>query len=94
MFNAANFYKRSANFTGMKDWGYDAGADTIATVNTDGYFNDAYKDLDVGDVIRVKSSSGTVFTDVLVLTNTYDPVAGTGSVDVSDGTTISQTDGD
>ena len=93
-FDKTKLYKRSANFTGMKDWGYDAGADTIATVNTDGYFNKAYKDLEVGDSIRVKSSSGTVYTDVLVLSNNYDPVAATGSVDVSDGVTITLTDGD
>lgn len=95
-FDKTKLYKRSANFSGMKDWAYDAGADTIATVNTDGYFNAAYKDLEVGDSIRVKSSSGTVYTDVLVLSNNYNPAVSpaTGSVDVSDGVTITLTDGD
>lgn len=88
MFDNTKLYKISSNNTGMKIWGYDAGADTIATANTEGYFNDAANDLEVGDEIRVKSSSGTVFTRVIVLSNSA------GVVDVSDGETIALTDGD
>lgn len=87
-FVAANLYKLSSNFTGMKLWGYNAGADTIATVNTAQYFNNAATDLEVGDSIRVMSSGGTVWTDVTVVSND-----GT-NVDVSDGVTVNITDSD
>ncbi len=87
-FVPGNLYKISANFSGMKIWGYDAGADTIATVNTTGYFNNASNDLEVGDEIRVKSSSGTVYTKVLVASNAA------GVVDVTDGDTVTATDSD
>ena len=87
-FVLGNLYKMSANFSGMKLWGYDAGADTIATVNTSGYFNDASNDLEVGDEIRVKSSGGTVYTHVLVVSNAA------GVVDVTDGDTVTATDSD
>ncbi len=87
-FVPANLYKMSANYSGMQIWGYDAGADTIAAVNTTGYFNAAANDLQVGDGIRVKSSSGTVYTNVLVASNTG------GVVDVTDGDTITATDSD
>lgn len=81
-------YKISSNMTGMKIWGYDAQADTAATVNTTGYFNDAAKDLGVFDAIRCITSSGTVLTNFVVLSND-----GT-TVDVDDGTTVALTDGD
>lgn len=81
-FDRKKLYKISSNFIGMKIWGYDAGADTITTVNTSGYFNKASAELDIGDQIRVVSSSGTVYTDVLVLTNA------SGVVDVTNGVTI------
>ena len=64
--------------------------DTIATVNTEGYFNDAAKELKVGDLTFCNTStSGTlVATLVYVLSNT-----GT-VVDVNDGTTLANTDSD
>lgn len=65
-------------------------ADTIATVNTEGYFNDLSDTLEVGDVILVRSSTGgtQVLSLVYVLTNA------SGVVDVSDGLTITATDTD
>ncbi len=65
-------------------------ADTIATVNTEGYFNDLSDTLAVGDVIFVRSSTGgtQVLTIVYVLSNA------SGVVDVNDGTTLANTDGD
>lgn len=81
-------YKISSNFTGMKIWGYDAGADSAATVDTTGYFNAVSDQLEVGDEIRVVSSSGTVWKRMLVNSNTG------GVVDVTDGETISLTDTD
>ena len=65
-------------------------ADTIATVNTEGYFNSLAQEVAVGDLIFVNSSTGgtLVATLVYVLSNT-------GSVvDVNDGTTLANTDGD
>ncbi len=65
-------------------------ADTIATVNTEGYFNDLSDTLAVGDLIYVVSSTGgtRVHTFTQVLSNTG------GVVDVADGTTLAATDGD
>ena len=70
-------------------YGYKT-ADTIATVNTEGYFNDMSDTLAIGDLIYVVSStSGTrVSTLTQVLSNTG------GVVDVADGTTLAATDGD
>lgn len=65
-------------------------ADTIADVNTTGYFNALANTLRVGDLIYcVTSTGGTIVaTLVYVLSNT-------GSVvDVNDGTTLANTDGD
>ena len=65
-------------------------ADTIATVNTEGYFNALSDTLAVGDLIYVVSSTGgtRVSTLTQVLSNT------SGVVDVADGTTLAATDGD
>lgn len=87
-FDKTKLYKISSNFSGMKIWGYDAGADTAATVDTAGYFNAVAKDLEVGDEIRVMSSSGTVWKRMLVNSNSG------GVVDVTDGETIPMTDTD
>jgi hypothetical protein len=64
--------------------------DTIATVNTEGYFNDLSDTLAVGDLIYCVTSTGTtaVATLVYVLSNAA------GVVDVSDGTTLANTDTD
>lgn len=65
-------------------------SDTIATANTAGYFNEVSDEVAVGDMIFVNSSTaGTlVATLVYVLTNA------SGVVDVNDGTTLANTDGD
>jgi len=65
-------------------------ADTIATVNTEGYFNDLANTLEVGDLIYCVTSTGStaVATLVYVLSNA------SGVVDVNDGTTLANTDSD
>ena len=70
-------------------YGYKT-ADTIATVNTEGYFNDLSDTLEVGDVIYCVTSTGStaVCTLTQVLSNS------SGVVDVADGTTLAATDGD
>ena len=64
--------------------------DSIATVNTEGYFNSLASMLEVGDLIYCVTSTGStaVATLVYVLSNT-----GT-VVDVNDGTTLANTDTD
>jgi hypothetical protein len=64
--------------------------DAIADVNTSGYFNDLSSILSVGDLIYCVTSTGTtaVATFVYVLSNA------SGVVDVTDGTTLANTDGD
>jgi hypothetical protein len=64
--------------------------DAIADVNTAGYFNDLSTILSVGDLIYCVTSTGTtaVATLVYVLSNA------SGVVDVTDGTTLANTDGD
>lgn len=89
--------KGDLNYGGLgKQWIYNATAaganDAIAAVNTAGYFNAMYKDLAVNDVIRVIATDG-IF-NCIVNANTYDPVAGTGTVDVTDGVAITATDSD
>jgi hypothetical protein len=63
-------------------------ADAIATVNTSGYFNDLANIVNVFDVILVVDTATPTASWVNVLSND-----GT-TVDVSDGTTIVQTDTD
>jgi hypothetical protein len=64
--------------------------DAIADVNTEGYFNTLAQTLKVGDLIYCVTSTGTtaVATLVYVLSNA------SGVVDVSDGTTLANTDTD
>lgn len=64
--------------------------DTIATVNTEGYFNSLSDTLAVGDLIYCLTSTGStaVATLVYVLSNSA------GVVDVNDGTTLANTDSD
>jgi len=63
-------------------------ADAIATVNTEGYFNDLSDTLAVGDIIFVHDSNTPTMSIVVVLSNT------SGVVDVSDGTAVSVADAD
>lgn len=64
--------------------------DAIADVNTSGYFNALANTLEVGDIIHCVTSTATtaVVTLVYVVSNA------SGVVDVTDGTTLSATDGD
>jgi len=68
-------------------WMYST-TDTIATVNSSGYFNDAANMLAVRDLIIVCDTNTPTTNFVNVLSNT-----GT-VVDVSDGTAVAETDGD
>lgn len=68
-------------------WFYTT-ADSIADVNTTGYFNDAANMLSVRDVIIVADTATPTTNLVSVLSNAA------GVVDVSDGTAISETDTD
>jgi len=68
-------------------WVYST-TDAIATVNTEGYFNDATDLLQVRDIIWVCDTSTPTTNIVSVLSNASDVV------DISDGTAISETDSD
>ena len=70
-------------------WSYTT-ADTIATANTAGYFNDASLVLGVGDLIYCWTTNGG--TPVAVLTQVLSNAAGV--VDVADGTVLAATDTD
>lgn len=65
-------------------------ADAVTVVDGEGYFNDVAKDVAVGDVIiSVTSTGGTLASSI------HTVASNTGSVvDVTNGTTIAQTDGD
>ena len=86
-FSASGLTLWTMNGDGPKLWNYST-TDTIATVNSSGYFNSAANMLSVRDVIIVKDTNTPTTSHVTVLSNT-------GSVvDVSDGTAIAETDGD
>ena len=68
-------------------WSYKS-ADAIATVNSEGYFNDASDVLKVGDLIYVYDSNTPTANLVVVLSNA------SGVVDVSDGQAITVADAD
>lgn len=95
-FNAQYLGKADLNFAESKQWVYDASStgadDTIAEINTDGYFNDAWNDLEVNDRIHVIASDGHFL--VYVNNNDYDEDAETGSVDITDGLQVTATDSD
>ena len=64
--------------------------DAVATLNTAAYFNDVSDDVSVGDVIiSVTSTGGTLASSIHTVVSNA-----SGVVDVSDGTTIAQTDSD
>lgn len=64
--------------------------DTVATVNTSGYFNAISDEVVVGDIITsVTSTGGTLASSIHTVVSNA-----SGVVDVSDGTTIAQTDSD
>ena len=70
-------------------WSYTApGTDTLADINTSGYFNNASTVLKVGDLIYLWDLSVPTASLVVVLSNA------SGVVDVSDGTALSVADAD
>jgi len=70
-------------------WSYTApGTDTLADINTAGYYNDASSVLKVGDLIYLWDESVPTASLVVVLSNAA------GVVDVSDGTALSVADAD
>lgn len=72
-------------------WSY-ATADTLATVNTSGYFNSVASLLKVGDLILGLTGAGSGGTLAQAL---FTVVSNDGTtVDVADGTAITQTDSD
>lgn len=85
----ASSLTRLAGASGVSLWHYTT-ADTIATVNTAGYFNDASNMMNVNDVIiAVTSTGGTP-----VVSHTYVNANSSGTVDVVDGVAITNTDSD
>jgi hypothetical protein len=68
-------------------WSYTS-ADAIAAVNSAAYFNAASQILAIGDVIFVYDNNTPTMSICIVLSNA------SGVVDVSDGTTVAQTDSD
>ena len=64
--------------------------DAVTVVDGSGYFNDVSDDVSVGDVIiSVTSTSGTLASSIHTVVSNA-----SGVVDVSNGTSISQTDDD
>jgi hypothetical protein len=90
-FSAAGFTTVSAAKRGQAPsvYAYKT-ADTIATVNTEGYFDDLSDTLEVGDLIFCVTSTGStaVATLTVVRSNSL------GVVDVDNGTTLADTDSD
>lgn len=70
-------------------WVYKT-ADTQATINTAGYFNDMSNQLSVGDLILAWVATGgtPAFVQFVVVSNA------SGVVDVADGVTVALTDSD
>lgn len=64
--------------------------DAIADVNTSGYFNTLANVLSVGDLIYCVTSTGSTAVATLV----YVRSNSSGVVDVTDGTTLANTNGD
>lgn len=80
---------RLAGASGVNLWHYTT-ADTIADVNTTGYFNSAANMMNLNDVIIAVTSTGTT----PVVSHTY-VNSNTGTVvDVVDGVAITATDSD
>lgn len=87
-FNAEKL-TRLAGASGVSLWHYTT-ADTIADVNTAGYFNAAANMLKLSDVIICVTSTGTT----PVVTHTYVNANNGSVVDVVDGVAITNTDTD
>lgn len=80
---------RLAGASGVSLWHYST-EDTVATVNTSAYFNDANAMLRLNDVILCVSSTGgtPVVSQLYVVSNS------SGVVDVTDGVVVTATDSD
>lgn len=87
-FNAANL-TRLAGASGVSLWHYTT-TDTIADVNTAGYFNSAANMLGLNDVILAVTSTG----GTPVVSHTYVNANNGSTVDVVDGVAITNTDSD
>jgi len=85
----ASSLNRLAGASGMSLWHYST-ADTIATVNTAGYFNDAIGMIAKNDVIIAVTSTGG--TPVVSLVYAKD--VSSSAIDVTDGLTVTATDTD
>lgn len=86
---AASGLTRLSGGSGVNLWHYTT-TDTIATVNSAGYFNDAIgmiRSLDV--IIAVTSTGGTP-----VVTLVYAKDVSSSAIDVTDGLTVTATDSD
>lgn len=84
--NAAGGQSKAGNAPQI--WTYTS-ADSIATVNTTAYFNDASSLLKVGDIIFVYDSATPTMSITYVVSNTS-----AGVVDITDGLTVTATDTD
>lgn len=85
----ASSLTRLAGASGVSLWHYST-ADTLADVNTAGYFNSASNMLGVNDVIiAVTETGGTP-----VVSHTYVNANSGGVVDVVNGVAITNTDSD
>jgi hypothetical protein len=69
-------------------WSYTT-TDSLATMNTEGYFNSVSDEVKVGDLIYAHDSNTPTASLVVVLS-----VTTAGVVDVSDGTALSVADSD
>jgi hypothetical protein len=70
-------------------WGYKT-ADAIADVNTEGYFNGVADIVTVGDLVYCVTSTGSTAVATLAVVR-----SNTGTVvDIDNGTTLADTDGD
>lgn len=78
-----------ATGSGLNLWHYTT-ADTIATVNTAGYFNDAIGMIRANDIIIAVTSTGS--TPVVSLVYAKD--VSSSAIDVTDGLTVTATDTD
>ena len=86
---AASGLTNLASGSGLNLWHYTT-TDTIATVNTAGYFNDAVGMIGANDVIiAVTSTGGTP-----AVTLTYANSVTASAIDVVDGLTVTATDSD
>lgn len=72
-----------------RNWAYTSADDAAAAIDTANYFANAADRLGLGDRIFIRDSSGV---QVIAYVNAVDAAAGT--VDITDGTTVSATDTD